>query len=229
MTRTGFDRNNLLFGLAGLVVGFVLAYFLYEAVGENQPPRLAAAGAVSTQGATAGTTQPGTAQAGRTQSGAPEAGPGGLPQDGGFGSGPVNAPVMQQQLDALRRGMEDNPDDADGWLDVANMAFDLRRWDVAVESYERFLELQPDNPDIMSDLAVSLHGAGRSDEALNTFHAAQALEPAHWQSRFNEVVVLLDLARLDDASKRMEELRRLRPGDETVLRLGAEIERRRGQ
>ncbi len=218
MSGSALDRNNVLFALAGVVVGFVLAYFLYEAVGENQPPRM-----VATQNQ-AGVSAP---AAGGTPAQPPGGQAGGVPaSEGGFGSGPVNAPVMQQRLEAMRAAMDENPDNAQGWLEVANMAYDLRRWDVASEAYERYLELDPGNPDIMSDLAVSLHGAGRSEEALAKFDEAQSLATDHWQSLFNEVVVLLDLGRLDAAEERMPELRRLRPADETVRRLGAEIERR---
>lgn len=223
VSNPALDRNNILFALAGVVVGFVLAYFLYEAVGENQPPRRVAqeqTGVAAPAGAPAGAPSGGGAPAQGAAQG------GGVPADGGFGSGPVNAPVMQQRLDTMRAAMDDNPDNPQGWLEVANMAYDLRRWDVASEAYERYLELEPDNPDIMSDLAVSLHGAGRSDEALAKFDEAQEIADGHWQSLFNEVVVLLDLGRLDAAEERMPELRRLRPADETVRRLGAEIERR---
>jgi len=218
VSNQGLDRNNVLFLLAGIVIGFVLAYFLYEAVGENQPPRLVVG--ENQEAAAAG------APVGGAPAPATGAQAGSLPADGGFGSGPVNAPVMQQRLDSLRAAMDETPDNPQGWLEVANMAYDLRRWDVAAEAYERYLELDPDNPDIMSDLAVSLHGAGRSEEALAKFDEAQELATDHWQSLFNEVVVLLDLGRLDAAEERMPELRRLRPADQTVLRLGAEIERR---
>lgn len=223
MSGSALDRNNVLFALAGVVIGFVLAYFLYEAVGENQPPRMVAglnqAGVAAPAGAPAAGGAPAPAPGGQA---------GGVPatDGGGFGSGPVNAPVMQQRLETMRAAMDENPDNAQGWLEVANMAYDLRRWDVASEAYERYLELDPDNPDIMSDLAVSLHGAGRSEEALAKFDEAQSVATDHWQSLFNEVVVLLDLGRLDAAEERMPELRRLRPADETVRRLGAEIERR---
>ena len=200
------SRDNLLFALVGLLIGFVAAYFVYETVGERQAPRLPF-------GQAAQVPQPGAVPgAGQSQ---PDA-------------GPVNAPVMQQQLREMRQAMDANPDDADGWLRVANMAFDLRRWDVAVEAYQRNLDLRPGDPDVMSDLAVSLHGLGRSEEALAMFDRAQQTNPQHWQSRFNEVVVLADLGRFDAAAGAMAELERLQPDNPDVQRLAAELERRRG-
>lgn len=200
------NRDNLLFALVGLLIGFVAAYFVYETVGEQQAPRLPFGQAMQAP-------QPGVAPgAGQMQPGA----------------GPINAPVMQQQLLEMRQAMDANPDDADGWLRVANMAFDLRRWDVAVEAYQRNLDLRPGDPDVMSDLAVSLHGLGRSEEALAMFDRAQEANPQHWQSRFNEVVVLADLGRFDAAAGVMAELERLQPDNPDVQRLAAELERRRG-
>jgi len=197
------SRDNVLFVLLGVLIGFVAAYFLFEAVGQHQSPRLPAGQALQA---------PATG-------GGPAAG---VPA----GSGPVNAPVMQQQLREMRQAMEKDPDNAEGWLRVANMAFDLREWEIAADAYQHALDLQPGDPDVMSDLAVSLHGMGRSEEALEMFNRVQQLNPQHWQSRFNEVVVLADMGRTDDAAKVMVDLQRLQPDNPDVQRLADELKSR---
>jgi tetratricopeptide (TPR) repeat protein len=203
------SRDNLLFTLLGVVVGFVAAYLLYETVGARQPARLPFG-------------QTAQAPAG-AQTAAPPPGAGAAQP----GTGPVNAPAMQAQLEQMRQAAEANAEDPAAWLAVANLAFDLRRWEVAAEAYEKHLELVPGDPDVMSDLAVSLHGMGRSQEALAMFDRAQQTSPQHWQSRFNEIVVLADLGRLDEAAQVMSELQRMQPGNPDVQRLAAELERRR--
>jgi cytochrome c-type biogenesis protein CcmH/NrfG len=204
------SRDNLLFTLLGVVVGFIAAYLLYETVGARQPARLPFG-------------QTAQVPAG-AQSAAPPPGAGAAQP----GTGPVDAPAMQAQLEQMRQAAEANAEDPAAWLAVANLAFDLRRWEVAVEAYENHLELVPGDPDVMSDLAVSLHGMGRSQEALAMFDRAQQTSPQHWQSRFNEIVVLADLGRLDDAAQVMSELQRMQPENPDVQRLAAELERRRG-
>lgn len=201
-------RDNVLFALVGLLIGFVAAYFLYETIGEDQPPRLPAGQAAVAPGAA----PPGTGM------------PGGAPA-----TGPVNAPVMQQQLEQLRESLEADPENTAGWLRLANIAFDLRRWDVAVEGYSNYLDRTAPDPDVLSDLAVSLHRAGRTEDALATFDRAQELAPDHWQSYYNEVVVIgLDLGRFDEAAEILEQLQRLQPDNPDVQRLAQELERRRG-
>jgi tetratricopeptide (TPR) repeat protein len=201
------SRDNLLFTLLGVVVGFIAAYLLYETVGARQPARLPF-----------GQTAPAPAGA---QSAAPP------PGAGAAQPGAVNAPAMQAQLEQMRQAAQANAEDPAAWLAVANLAFDLRRWEVAVEAYENHLELVPGDPDVMSDLAVSLHGMGRSQEALAMFDRAQQTSPQHWQSRFNEIVVLADLGRLDEAAQVMSELQRMQPENPDVQRLATELERRR--
>lgn len=206
------NRDNLLFALMGLLIGFVASYFVYETIGEDQPPRLPA-GQVAPAVAGVGGAMPGAG--------------GGMPA--GPGGGPVTAPMMQQQLEELRALLAENPDQPQGWLRLANMAFDLRRWDVAVEGYENYVQRSEPDPDILSDLAVSLHRVGRTEEALEVFDRAQTMSPDHWQSRYNEVVVLgLDLGRLDEAAEVMAELQRMQPDNPDVERLAEELERRRG-
>ena len=80
VSNRSLDRNNVLFALAGVVVGFVLAYFLYEAVGENQPPRRV----VQEQAAVSA---PGGAPAGGGVPAQGAAQAGGVPADDGFGAG----------------------------------------------------------------------------------------------------------------------------------------------
>jgi hypothetical protein len=54
------------------------------------------------------------------------------------------------------------------------------------------------------------------------------MQPDHWQSRFNEVIVLgFDLGRVDEAAQVMAELKELQPDNPNVQRLDQELERLR--
>lgn len=202
------NRDNVLWAMAGVLVGFVAAYFLFEAVGRNQPPRAVvgeappAARAPATPGATPGV--------------APAAG------------GGINAPFLQQQARQLEQAVADDPSAAQSWLELANLRFDLQQFPGAAEAYQRYLELAPPHPDVLTDLGVSLHMAGRPQEALAQFDRAQQIQPDHWKSQFNEVVVLaFDLGRLDEAAEVLERLQQLQPNNPDVERLAAEVSARR--
>ena len=193
------NRDNLLFALAGVLVGFTVAYFLFELVAERQPPRLTAGAA-----AAAGQAAPGQSQ-----------------------QAPPRAPFLERMAE-LERFVQANPDDAEANLQLANVYFDGQNWSGAVQAYQRFLELRPPDPDVLSDFGVSLQRLGRSDEALAMFGRAQELAPDHWQSRYNQVVVLaFDLERYDDAERVLVELRRLQPDNPDVQRLADAVAERK--
>jgi tetratricopeptide (TPR) repeat protein len=197
-------RDHLISSLFGVLVGFVAAYFMYEAISDRQPERLPAAQAAASARMEGATAAPGVAA-------------------------PTPRATEQRRLvTQIESFLDSNPGEAEAWLQLAHLSYELQDWARAVGAYQRYLELAPPDPDILSDLGVSLRGVGRREEALAAFDRAQELAPQHWQSRFNEVVVLaFDLGRLDAAAAVIDELRSLQPDNPDVERLAAEVEKRR--
>lgn len=198
--RTFSILTNLLSGAFGVLIGFVVAYFAIEAIGPRQAPRI----------------PPGQAAA--------QASAGQAAQNAGD-PGDAERRAMVPQLESF---LASNPGNADAWLQLAHVAYDLEDWPRAVDAYQRYLDLAPADPDVLSDLGVSLRGVGRGEEALAAFDRAQQIAPQHWQSRFNEVVVLaFDLGRFDAAAEVIDELRELQPDNPNVEQLAAAVERSR--
>lgn len=200
------NRDSALFLLIGLLAGFLAGYILQEEMAEVQPARVVA-------GASAVPAAPGSsaATAGPSLNGAETA---------------SAAPMAQ--IEELRRRVEQDPSDVDATLALANLNFDIQNWARARELYERALALRPGDPDVLTDLGISLRALGEFDVALERFRAAQEISPAHWQSRFNEIVVLaLDRNDLAAADARLAELQALAPGNADVARLAEEIRRRK--
>lgn len=201
--------------LMGVLLGFILAYLGFEAMSARQPARFVP-----------GSTAPGVTAdpnvAGSQAAPAPGAqNPGAAP---GAGAGPAMAEVQEMQ-----NRIDRDPNDADAVLALANMSFDIQNWPKARDLYARYLELRPGNPDILSDLGVTYRELKDYDKALELFEQAQTVAPDHWQSRFNEVIVLaFDLKKFDEADKVLEELRRMQPGNADVERLASEVNRQRG-
>lgn len=205
-------RDHLLFLGAGIMIGFVLSYLAYESIGADQPaprrPGQTQAAAGPAAGATGNPQQP------------PERNPG--PNTG--------SAFTREQVQQLSAYVAQNPDDAAAVLQLANMNFDAGNWQQAAELYERRVELQPGEADVLSDLGICYREMGELDQALETFDQAQEINPQHWESRFNEAVVLaIDMARYDDAEAVLDELRAIQPGNQNVERLAAEVQRRRNQ
>ena len=217
------NRDNLLFTLLGLMVGFITAYFMFEAMQSRQPARLLP-GSAAAQLAGGGDPSAGGGMAGPAETAGqpPGAGPAAGP-----GAGPAAAPMMAQ-IQQLKDRVQKNPDDAEAVLQLANANFDIQRWDNARDLYTHFLELRPGEPDVVTDLGITYRALGQYERALGYFADAQKLAPDHWQSRFNEVIVLaFDLKQFDKAQTVLTELQRLQPGNADVARLAEAVERQR--
>lgn len=208
---TNLTKDNVLFTVIGILVGFISGYLLHEVVAARQPPRLGAGMAAAA--AAPGENGPGmTADA----SGAPAEG-------GGAPSGPA-----MKEIQELRQFVEAHPNDADAVRKLANLNFDIRNWARAMELYERFLKLKPNDPDALSDLGFCYREQKDFDKALAYFRKAQAADPSHWQSYFNEVVVLgIDQNRFDEADKVLAKLRQMQPNNADIEQLATEVSRRR--
>jgi len=192
------NRDHILYLGAGLMIGFVLAYLAYENIGSKQPQRRVP---------------------GQTQAAAPQ---------GGDPSGNPAAGPTPEQVEQLVTYVEQNPQDDQAVLALGNLYFDRRQWALAAQRYEQYLGLRPETPDVLSDLGVCYRGMQQFDRALEVFRQAQQIDPDHWESRFNEVIVLAgDLQDFDAAEETLDELRRIRPDDADVERLASQVERLR--
>lgn len=200
-------RDNVLFALIGILIGFIAGYLMQETMASRQPPRLV------------------HGQQGMVTPGA------GAPAAPGQGS-PMGAAAQAQnkaeEIAQLEAFLETNPEDPRrAVLRLANLTYDIGNWAGCVKYYEMFLELEPGQPDVYSDLGVCYREIGDPDKAIESFHQAQELAPDHWQSMFNEVVILaFDLQDYDRAEEVLEELRALQPENATVKSLADEVARR---
>lgn len=210
-------KDNLLFAGFGLVLGFVTAWLMFEKVTMSQPPR---------------------AVPGQTAMGAPGAGG----QPGAAPSAPSGIPLDMSRLEQLQQQFEQDPDNPDLILALAQATHDIATqvpnpagsrplWVQARDLYGRYVQLRPDDPNlpvILSDLGVVHQELGEFDQALATFRRVRMIAPDHWQSLYNEVVVLaFGKKQLDEAQQALDELMRVQPNNPDVQRLAAAVEQQR--
>jgi tetratricopeptide (TPR) repeat protein len=195
------NKDNLLFAVFGILIGFVSGFLLKEAMDIRQPARI-----LPGQAAIQGAAGP-----------APASGPGG--QSGG----PASAEVQE-----LVAHLQQNPNDADAIRRLADLNFEIGSWKRAADLYTRYLALRGDDPDVLSDLAVCYRESKDIDRALQTLRRAQGVAPDHWQSVYNEAIILVfDLQQLDAATQVMDKLKKMQPDNQRVAELAAEIERQK--
>ncbi len=192
------NRDNVLFIAVGLLVGFVGGYVVHESMATRQPPGRAGSGASArTQTPTAGA--------------APAADTG----------------AAAEQVRQLAAHVRENPDDAQAIRRLANLNYQISNWQHAAELYSRYLELDSTDYDVMTDLGATYRYLGRPREALEQFRNVRDLAPDHWQSRYNEVLVLaFDLEDLPAANTAMSELVSMQSDNPEVARLAAELKKR---
>ena len=81
---------------------------------------------------------------------------------------------------------------------------------------------------MITDLGISYRETKNYDQALEQFQQARKLAPDHWQSYYNEVVVLaFDLKRHDEANQLLQELQRMQPSNPDVAKLAEAVTRQR--
>ena len=133
------------------------------------------------------------------------------------------------EVGQLRQRLAENPEDTEALRRLGNLFYDIQEWEQAAELYERYLAIRPDDLNVMTDLGACYRSIGESAKALEKFQRVRSLDPEHWQSRYNEILVLaFDLGDFEAAAPAMAELEALQPDNPNVVRLAAELANRRG-
>lgn len=121
---------------------------------------------------------------------------------------------------ALVKTFEDdaaqNPRDPEPRLGLANLYYDQKQFDKAIEWYRQGLELDPRNVSARTDMATAYYYLGRSQEAIKEYRKSLETDPRHGPTLYNMIVVNLDgthdLAAAREAQERLQKLNPSYPG-----------------
>lgn len=123
----------------------------------------------------------------------------------------AGAPMMAE-IRALKRRIQQDPQDHEALVRLANLYHDGNMLDDAIGFYEMALAVRPDEPDQLTDMGICYRGKRDFERALELFEKANAIDPKHWQSLFNYVVVAgFDLGRFDEAREALTAMEQLDP------------------
>ena len=86
---------------------------------------------------------------------------------------------------AYREAISLDPTYADAFYNLAQVCFDIRRYDLAELAYKKYLKFQPNEVQAIHDLGVVLHKQGKYEEALRQYRQALALDPNMAQAHYN--------------------------------------------
>jgi len=202
-------RETIITAIVFLGVGF-LAGYIYEAQRTASLQQTSA-----TPAASAGPSQ---ASADSTGSQASPDASASLPP----GHPPVNEAAM---IRLLEQEVAQNPTDPARSLKLANLFYDKRQFQQAIEWYEKALALDPANADARTDLGTSYFNLGRTQDALREFHRSLEINPQHRPTLFNLIVVNLEGAHdLRAAEDAWQKLHKLDPGYKNLDFLKQELD-----
>ena len=133
------------------------------------------------------------------------------------------------QVRELEVRLENDPDNFQILVDLANLRFDMQSLDGAIDYYIRALEIRPHDADVRTDMGTALYYANQPDAALTEFERSLDIQPSHPQTLFNMGVVLLEeRGEVEGAIEVWERLIDLNPGYSMNAMVQREIDKLRG-
>ncbi|MEO6323265.1 MAG: tetratricopeptide repeat protein [Thermoanaerobaculia bacterium] len=191
--------DRVLFGVAGLVLGFAAAYVYLEkvptAVPAAEDPHAGVAGV-----------GPGASRD--------------LPGSGGGAPAISMDPALKQRVAELQDAVAKAPTDYELLVKLGNAAYDADDPRVAVDSYEKALKIKGSDVNVLTDLGVSYRNLGDAEKALDCFKRALTLDPKHWPAAFNEALILgVDKGETKKAQEILVRLRKEHPEIPSLERL----------
>lgn len=132
---------------------------------------------------------------------------------------PAELTAELRRLEGLSRK---EPGNADVWINLGNLYYDLHQHEEAINAYETALRLSPGVPDVLVDLGVMYRAVRQPLKAVECFDKALAVNGAHQFALRNKGAVLhYDLGKTQEAKEAWRALLRINPnaalGDGTKL------------
>ena len=126
-----------------------------------------------------------------------------------FPKGPV---IVDNEIVRFQELVRKDPKNVDAWIQIGNIMMDTKRFQEAIDAYQKALELNDKNLDIRVDMGTCYRNIGKPDKAVEEYRKAIALNPKHLNAHRNLGVVLaFDLNKKSEAIKEFEEYLKLAP------------------
>jgi len=193
------NRENILFGVVGLLLGYVIAFHIVVQINQTQPRAV-------------------------TDS-MPEDHPS-LAAGGGAGD---DAQRAKSAADAAASAADEAPKNFDAQLKAGESFIDAGSFEEAADYLARANALQPDNLDVRSELAVTyfMRKPPQKEKAIAELRRNLETDPAHLPSLHNLTRMLLETKHFDEAEATLEKLEKVKPDYDQLPQLRAELESER--
>jgi tetratricopeptide (TPR) repeat protein len=233
------NRENILFAVVGLLLGYVIAFHLVVYVNQNQPvPRAASTDADSASGLPADHPPLSASEEKdrqRLQAAAEAAGKAARDDANNFdaqtkaANAYFEAGDFEDTIDFLTRANKLRPDDYDTLVRLGNAYSSAERFDDAERWYTAALSKRPDDCDTRSELALAyyLREPKQTDKAVAELRRCLAVKPDHVPSLHNLSLMMIEQKQFAEAESLLARLEKADPTYEQLPTLRAELEKAR--
>jgi tetratricopeptide (TPR) repeat protein len=90
---------------------------------------------------------------------------------------------------AYRQTLTKNPNDLEALIDLGNLYFDNKMYQLAINTYQRALDIDPKNYDVRTDTAIAYFYAGATDTAIEELQKVLEKDPNHAMAYYNMGIV----------------------------------------
>ncbi|MGQ9629711.1 MAG: TOTE conflict system archaeo-eukaryotic primase domain-containing protein [bacterium] len=124
----------------------------------------------------------------------------------------------KEDIDELRRAVEENPDDFPLRMSLIHALANSGRNDEAKETVLRTLEIPASDPASLVQLGELAEELGSIDSAISSYHKAISLDPASFEAHRNLGQLYLDRGDPGSAMHHLQQAIHLRPDDAPTFR-----------
>jgi cytochrome c-type biogenesis protein CcmH/NrfG len=104
---------------------------------------------------------------------------------------PAAPPVDMARVKELTDKIKQNPKDFDSIVELANMNFDQKNYDDAINLYKKALAIRPDALNVRTDMGTAMFYLNKYDDAIATFQEVLKTDSNNAQALFNLGVAML--------------------------------------
>ncbi|HJQ34234.1 MAG TPA: tetratricopeptide repeat protein [Pyrinomonadaceae bacterium] len=232
------SRENILFSVVGLLLGYVIAFHLVVYVNQNQPVQVASGADVEAGGLPAdhpavsgedAQQQRQAAAAAEQAAQAAKASPADFDAQTRAAEAYFRAGSFEDAIDFETRANKLRPDDYDTVVRLGNFYSSAGRFEDAARWYTAALEKKPDDCDARSELALTyyMRRPRQPERAITELRRALEIDPNHVPSLHNLTLMLLETKQVGESASVLARLERADPTYDQLPRLREEVEKAR--
>jgi tetratricopeptide (TPR) repeat protein len=229
------NRENVLFGIVGLLAGYLVAFHLVVYINQNQPALRPAGGAAAAGGESAAFPTNEVKERQRLRSAAEQAAEAARGNRESFeaqataANAHLEAEEWTAALEFLTRANELRPDDYSTIVKLGHANSEAGQYEAAEKWFKAALAKKPGDNDARSELALTyyLRTPKQPERAIAELNRGLAADPSHLATLHNLSLLYIETGKLAEAETTIGKLEGVNPSYAQLQRLRAALDEAR--